>query len=130
MKGDAANKYINHEFAKYPGNIEAYELSDKIANSEKIMEFFSNEMKGRTPATSKLDPVALAIENRATGSDAVEYRFYLGTPLHNDLDVTENCSAVTLKALKYGSSSLLPYTSTPIPQNVDVELWVFIKGQQ
>jgi hypothetical protein len=124
LKGDAANEYIKHEFASYPDKIKVYEISDKVADKKAIIDHYSTKMKDGKPATSKHEVVELANQNKATGSEAVKFKTYCGVP---DGKFTENCSSVTLDALKVGSSSALPYTSTAIPQDVNFGLWALSK---
>jgi hypothetical protein len=120
LKGNAANEYIKHEFESYPDKIKVYELSDEITNKEKLIGYYSKIMKDGKPATSTHAVVTLANKNKETGSEAVRYKTYCGVP---DGAVTENCSSVTLDALKEVTSSAIPYGLAPIPQDINAGLW-------
>lgn len=125
LKGDAANEYIRHEFESYPDKIKVYEISDKVADKQAIIDHYSKLMKDGKPATSKHEVIELANQNKETGSKAVRYKSYLGIP---DGIFSENCCSVTMDALAgKGSSSILPFTTSAIPQDVNFGLWVLSK---
>jgi hypothetical protein len=126
LKGTAANEYINSEFGKYLNKIKVYEISDKVVNKEKIIAHYKDIMDKNTQTlTTNMDPVGLAKASTGTSSGAVVFGNYEGITAGNA--ISQNCTSTVLDALHDDSSSILPYTSTNIPQDLNLGLWTMSK---
>ena len=116
LVGDAANEYINNEFKI--NNISVYEISAALVDKQKIIDYYSDEMKKyNSPVTSWREEVKLAYKYQNDGSKAVQYRPYHFTPF---ADNSENCSSVTLEGLAKGGCDL---GVLPIPWRINEFLW-------
>ena len=109
LKGEDANNYINHEFEEFPMSV--YELSDKVVDKQKIIDYFSKEMETYNIPAEKNKPHAPSYVNEENGSCAVKYKPYVF--LLNNGDWNENCSSVMLKWLKEGGVNTDYFLAVP-----------------
>lgn len=129
LVGDAANDYIKSEIVETKGNFAVYEVSKDKIDKEKIIEYYSKEMKGKPSAEIKKDVSALdALAGDVSGkSSGVKYKVYVGVPNMLPDNVKKstgagNCVTASADGLSAGGSDVLSGYS--IPQNAYAKLMV------
>jgi len=128
LVGEAANEYIKSEIKTTIGKFAVYEVSKSDVDKDKIIEYYSNEMKGKPSAEiEKTDVSALeAVRGDETGkSSAVKYKVYVGVPdlLPDNVKKASgagNCVTTVADGLNAGGSDVLSGYS--IPQTAHAKL--------
>ncbi|MCL4817475.1 MAG: RHS repeat-associated core domain-containing protein, partial [Flavobacteriales bacterium] len=112
LKGADANSYIKNEFKEYPMRV--FEISDKAVDKQKIIDYYSNEMKSYNIPAERKEPHAPNYVNEENGSSAVKYKPYY---IFADGKLTENCTSCMQDGLKEGGFNM--DFSAPVPYSID-----------